>query len=298
MNLPTDDMNGFVRAPTGWPDKAPDVWISQTGGAPVILVHELPSITPEVMHLARALVTAGFRVHLPDFFGEPGRRPSQSQQAANFAAACIRTDILAALPFETTRGAVGWLRRLADQVGGVDRPVGIIGLCLTGGFAIAAATQDSVGAAVACEPSLPLLSGDKIDLSKADQAKVSARMEAGELGAMIFRFEGDKASPCTRLKRFGAVMPVGLGSRCLPDDAADLNSPSQLKHHSVMTSHLVEGPGSLTVHARDEMIAFLRWRIEGGPPPTFDSGLRDCLKQGCKRKPGSGPSAAPARVFP
>lgn len=298
MNLPTDDMSGFVRIALDWPDKAPDVWVSEAGSAPVILVHELPSITPEVMHLARVLAAAGFRVHLPDFFGAPGVRPTGIQQALNMTAACVRSDIMAALPLETTRGAVSWLRRLADQVGGSHRPVGVIGLCLTGGFAIAAATQDSVAAAVACEPSVPFFLGDKVDLSKDDQARVAGRMAAGDLSAMIFRFEGDTVSPCARVKRYGAVLPTGLGSRCLPDDAADPDSPSKIKHHSVMTSHLVEKPDSLTVKARDEMIAFLRWRIDGGPQPTFDSGLRDCLKQGCARKPGAGPAADPARVFP
>ena len=298
MNLPTDDMSGFARIALGWPDKAPDVWVSETGNAPVILVHELPSITPEVMHLARVLAAAGFRVHLPDFFGEPGVRPTGKQQTLNMAAACVRSDILAALPFETTRGAVNWLRKLADHVGGTNKPVGVIGLCLTGGFAIAAATQKSVAAAVACEPSLPFFLGDKVDLSKEDQARIADRMAAGDLSAMIFRFQGDSVSPCARVKRYGAVSPMGLGSRCLPDEAADPDSPSKIKHHSVMTSHLVEGPGSLTLQARDEMIAFLRWRIDGGVQPLFESGLRDCLKQGCARKQGSGPAADAARVFP
>jgi hypothetical protein len=42
-------------------------------GPDVLLMHELPGMTPQFINLARTVADAGFTVHLPLFFGEPGQ---------------------------------------------------------------------------------------------------------------------------------------------------------------------------------------------------------------------------------
>ena len=61
MNLTQpDDLHGFSSEPP--PEGWEAVLVSRDGHTPVVLMHELPSITPEVMHLARVFVSDGFRV--------------------------------------------------------------------------------------------------------------------------------------------------------------------------------------------------------------------------------------------
>lgn len=277
-----DDLSGFETRALGAEGMRFDYLESVTGVEPVILMHELPSITPQVMYFARVIAAAGFRVYLPSFLGRPGRVPNLGDQAMSAGAACVRSEFAALARGDKTRKAVRWVRALArEAAGGRPGTVGVIGLCLTGGFALAAAVDPVVGAAMACEPSLPLKQEAGIDLSPADQAALRARLEAEAVGALVYRFEGDTLSPCARLRRYGQVLGPGLRSRCLPDSAADPAYRSGYDHHSVMTNHLVEGPDSLTRAARDELVAVLVWRLRGGPRPESWAAATDCLRSGC-----------------
>ena len=151
--------------------------------------------------------------------GRPGQIPTWQEQVGAFAGAGVRRQILAALPGDSTRGAVTGVRALVRRASLDCRgaPVGLVGLCPTGGFAIAAATEPHVAATVAGEPSVPLPPfGTFIDLSSVDGAILVERLAAGKLAARLYRFQGDKVSPCARLLRYGNVLPTGLMSRCYP----------------------------------------------------------------------------------
>ena len=286
-----DDLHGFCELNPALGSGGPKVYVSDAGSEPVILVHELPQLTPLVLELARVLEAADFRVYLPSLLGSPGREPKGLEAASLMLQACVRSEIRAAFGSET-RPVVGHLRRLVDRVSADQSRVGVIGLCFSGGFALAAATHIRVAAAVACEPSLPLADGSAIDLSHSDACQVRARLTAGDLAARIYRFQGDRISPCRRLSRYAEVLGQRLSSRCLPDSAADPSQP-QPPHHSVMTKHLVDEEGSLTRAARDEMIDFLGWRLRGGAPPAEAQGLSDCLKSGCVSRAQAGGPVTP-----
>lgn len=269
-----------------------EVFISASGREPVILLHELPSITPQVAYLGQVLNDAGFRVYMPSLLGRPGAVPNAFDEAASLSMACVRGSILALQKGDHTRGVVAGLRALAQQAQTeTGCSVGIVGLCLTGGFALATAVDAGVAAAVACEPSLPFNAPGDIDLSPDDQATLADRVRQGGLLAMLLRFQGDELSPCARLRRYGDILSESLVSRCVPDSAADPDYGGQTRHHSVVTNHLVEGPGSLTQAVRDEMVAFLGWRLRGGPAPAPTAGVPDCLTLGCRRALPAGPVA-------
>jgi dienelactone hydrolase len=288
-----DDLSGFDKKTLRGEDLTFDYLVSRSGAEPVLLLHELPSITPQVMHLARVIAAAGFKVYLPSFLGRPGKVPNVFDQGWSATQACVRAEFGALVKNEETRKAVSWIRALARTAsGGRPGSVGVIGLCLTGGFALAAAVDPSVGAAVSCEPSLPLKKDDRVDLSPADQAFVKGRLDRDELAAVVYRFQGDALSPCPRLRRFGEVLGERLKSRCIPDDEADHAYKSRYDHHSVMTNHLVEGPDSMTQAARDEMVAVLEWRLRGAPRPASWENASDCLRSGCAMGTG-GPAARP-----
>lgn len=282
-----DDLSGFDRKSLQAEGLGFDYLESRDGVEPVILMHELPSVTPQVLYFARVIVAAGFRVYLPSFLGRPGRAPNAGDQLWSATQACVRSEFGALIGGEQTRRAVGWVRALARKASeGRAGSVGVIGLCLTGGFALAAAVDAVVGAAMACEPSLPLNNDHRIDLSTDDQAALRVRLDKDAVAAVAYRFEGDVLSPCPRLRRFGETLGPGLRSRCLPDDEADPAYRSRYNHHSVMTNHLVEGPDSATQAARDELVAVLAWRLRGGPRPASWETARDCLRTGCVRGAG------------
>lgn len=291
-----DDLTGFMTNTLRADGMRFDYLESQTGVEPVILMHELPSITPQVMHFARVITAAGFKVFLPSFLGRPGRVPNFADQASSLGQACLRAEFGAFVRGDKTRRAVRWVRALARKAAnGRPGSVGVIGLCLTGGFALAAAVDPAVGTAMACEPSLPIKKDDGIDLSPDDQLALRARLEDDAVSALIYRFQGDVLSPCPRLRRYGEALGTALRSRCIPDQAADPDYRSQYDHHSVMTNHLVEGPNSLTQAACDELVAVLVWRLRGGPQPASWEAAADCLRSGCVRASGGPPSTPHAR---
>jgi dienelactone hydrolase len=98
---------------------------------------------------------------------------------------------------------VEWLRALCQDIRERRRVegVGVIGMCLTGNFAITLIADDSVLAAVASQPSLPPLPQQDLHMSPAEiRASRDALTTKGPM--LAFRFEGD--SVCTA-KKFAAI---------------------------------------------------------------------------------------------
>ena len=58
-------------------------------GPAVIVVHEIPGITPKVLDFAERVVTQGFTVVMPLLVGEVGREPSGSYIASSMSKICI-----------------------------------------------------------------------------------------------------------------------------------------------------------------------------------------------------------------
>lgn len=149
-------------------------------GPGVVVVHEVPGLTAEAVGFADEVVEAGYTVVLPHLFGEAGRPMSTGQVAKVFPRVCISREFTVLAAGETSP-VVGWLRDLArtlhDELGGPG--VGALGMCFTGGFALAMAVDTSVAAPVLCQPSLPLPLGRRraadLGLSPADLHSVKQR---------------------------------------------------------------------------------------------------------------------------
>jgi dienelactone hydrolase len=119
-------------------------------GGPVILLHELPGMTPDDMALALKLGEAGFRVYMPLLFGEIG----QDRFLAGYWQACVRGEFVCSTR-STSSPVLAWLGRSVDKIAAdTKRPVGIIGMCLTGIMPVAL-MRAAVSAAVACQPTVP-----------------------------------------------------------------------------------------------------------------------------------------------
>lgn len=261
----------------GWaPEPFTNAGITHTlytrgSGPGVVLLPEIPGMTPEVMGLADHLVDAGFTVTVISLFGEPGRPMSPGYAARSFAAACINREFQA-FAKRADRPVAEYVRAVArrvhDRVGGPG--VGVIGMCFSGGFALASAVEPTVLAPVASQPTLPLpLTTSRrrdLGMSHRERDAVSKRVQEDGLCLLGLRFSEDTASPRDRFRSLRAAfgdgwLPIALNSR--PGNPAGIG-----KHeHRVITSEDVETPGHPTNEAREQVVAFLRERL-GVPART------------------------------
>lgn len=237
-------------------------------GPAVVVIHEIPGLHPLVIGFADRIAAAGMSVYLPVLFGDPGRPVDGAYLAKSmFSAICVRREFNV-WRLGRSSPIVGWLRALAkaahEKRGG--RGVGAVGMCFTGGFALAMATEPAVVAPVLAQPSLPIAMLSKaraadIDMSAEEIACVRARFENEDLSALGLRFRSDKAVPDARFDRLAREFPGRFEAMEFADaDAA----PSRRPPHSTLTIHLREdGP---TKAAERRVIAFLKERTAGAAP--------------------------------
>ncbi|MBL8839395.1 MAG: dienelactone hydrolase family protein [Alphaproteobacteria bacterium] len=237
------------------------------GGPAVIVMHELPGITPELLGFARRVAGAGFRVYVPSLFGVPGRPHGTVQLAASMVRACLSRE-LAVWAAERSSPIVDWLRALARhaqaECGG--RAVGAVGMCITGNFALAMAVEPGVEAPVLSQPSMPwaiplppfgrLAQG--LHLEPSDVAALRERTRSG-LSVLGLRFADDWQCPAARFERLRAEFGPAFEAI---EIGADLpaGAPGR-RGHSVLTLDLVDRPGEPTRAALDRVIAFLVERL-------------------------------------
>ena len=219
-------------------------------GPAVIVVHEIPGITPKVAAFANDVVEAGFTVVMPSLVGTPGKDVSGPYMAASSIKVCISKEFTH-WALSQTSPIIGWLRALARslhlELGGPG--VGAIGMCFSGGFALGMMVDDVMVAPVLSQPSLPFAVGKAdrgadLNLSPDDRLTISRRAADG-CQVLGLRFTGDKLVGT----RFESLRSL-LGDAFI---AVELPSSSP-RDHSVLTEQRDE-PSVATV------IDFLRRKL-------------------------------------
>ncbi|GAB3023534.1 putative dienelactone hydrolase [Nocardioides flavus (ex Wang et al. 2016)] len=159
------------------------VWRKGVGPG-VVVVHEMPGLTAGVVRFGEELVAAGYTVLLPHLFGPVGREFSNVDVVRTLPRVCISREFTKIASGVTTPVA-GWLRSLArdlhDELGGPG--VGALGMCFTGGFALAMMVDETTVAPVVCQPSTPFIGlpgrAADLNLSPADAEAVRRRAADG-----------------------------------------------------------------------------------------------------------------------
>lgn len=247
------------------------VWRSGTGPA-VVVIAEFPGITPEVTRFARRVRDLGCTVVLPELFGRAGRdvhpdahgRLGTVATGARAAARICVSREFSLFATGRTSPVIPWLRTLArhehERCGGPG--VGAIGMCLTGGFALAMATDEVVVAPVLSQPSLPLALGRRrssgTDISPSDLAVVEQRCAAG-LQVLGLRFRSDRHCPDGRFASLSARLGDAFVAIELGDEAA--NPEGIGPPHSVLTEHLVDREGTPTRAALEQVLDLFRSKL-------------------------------------
>ncbi|MEM9745398.1 MAG: dienelactone hydrolase family protein [Actinomycetota bacterium] len=165
-------------------------------GPGVIVVHEIPGITPTVIDFANEVVDRGFTVVMPDLVGTPGRGPSAASLASSTLRVCIAREFVTMATGKTSP-VIAWLRALAHRLHGeVGGPgVGAVGMCFSGGFALGMMVDDIMVAPVLSQPSMPFSIGKErsadLGLSPDDEIVVVDRARRG-CEVLGLRFTGDR----------------------------------------------------------------------------------------------------------
>lgn len=189
---------------------------------PVLLLQELPGLSPGLLSLAERLCEARFRVYVPWLFGPVGARAP----IRNALHLCISREF-AYLRAGVSAPVTSWLRALASHMSSLHngRNVGAIGMCLTGAFVIPLILNPHVVAAVAAQPSVPCSplfaalgigkgAGMKgLNVSDEEIAQARARMNDGTARMLAVRYRADRICPREKLERLREEFPFGLETR-------------------------------------------------------------------------------------
>jgi dienelactone hydrolase len=233
-------------------------------GPAVIVMAEIPGITPKVADFARRVVAAGFTVVMPVLFGTPGAEPRPVDGMKVIVGACVSKEFAA---FATNRTAPvsTWLRALAadahESCGGPG--VGAVGMCFTGGFALGMMLDERMLAPVLSQPSLPIgplpKSKRALQLAPDDLAQVKQRAADG-VCVLGLRFTGDILSPGDRFARLRDELgDAFIGVEIDSSKGNQWDIPKMA--HSVLTEHFVDQPGHPTRVALDQVLDFFRDKL-------------------------------------
>jgi dienelactone hydrolase len=236
-------------------------------GPAVVVLPEMPGISPDVLRLARWVRDAGFTVYIPSLFGVDGAYPTAEGGTEIVRRACVSAEFRA-FAGGGTSPVVAWLRGLARRAhaesGGPG--VGAIGLCFTGNFALTMTVEPAVIAPVVNHPSLPLDDPAGLEMSDEDARAVRDRVTRDGLKVLAYRFDDDRWCTGRRFAAYRALLGDAFDGRVLPGRSANPDPPPFFRDvvgspHSVVTAHLVDEQGHPTLQARDEILTFLLDRL-------------------------------------
>ncbi len=252
-------LDGFEDFPFEYDGLTRQVFKAGSGPA-IIVIPEIPGIHPGVIEFAQRLIADGYTVYMPSLLGRPGKPATGGEIARSLARACVAREFTVLA--DRTSPVAHWLRALAtrahDECGGPG--VGAVGMCFTGGFALAMAVEPAVLAPVMSQPGVPFPIGARrrrsLGLDPADVSAIKARTESGGLCVMGLRFSADATSPAERFQTLRDTFGTAFEGIEIDSSKGNPNGIKQ-RAHSVLTVDLVDEPGHPTRAALDRVMEFL-----------------------------------------
>lgn len=216
-------------------------------GPAVVLIHELPGMTPECVALARKIADEGYTVYMPLLFGEP----NQNYGTKPLLWPCVWKEF-SVLSTKGKSPAADWLRALARQAhaerGG--KGVGAIGMCFTGRFALSLMMDAEMIAPVVSQPGASY-SKSAMGIPDEEWDNAVKRSKDEGIPVLCFRFTGDALC---RAERF-QTLKDGFGERLRPVEIEG-------SKHSVLTQHFKSMSPADQEKVWSALIGFLNGRLK------------------------------------
>lgn len=235
-------------------------------GPAVLVVHEIPGITPQVIYFANRLKAEGFTVYMPSLLGTPGKPASASYVSQSMARACISKEFRVLAANESspvTHFLRAVCRKAHKECGGEG--VGALGMCLTGNFALSLMLDESVIAPVLSQPSLPALNTyagkQGLHISDDDLRVVKQRVNEEGIPVLGLRFTGDFMCPGERFERLREEFGTQFESIEIDSTLGNEHGVHRLAH-SVLTADLIDAEGHPTRVALDRVLSFFTQRLK------------------------------------
>lgn len=259
-----DALDDFEPAPFTADGETRTVYRKGSGPA-VIVISEIPGITPKVADFARRVADIGCTAVVPHLFGTPGKEPGVPYELQTVVHACISREFMTWARGKTSP-ITAWCRALArhehERCGGPG--VGAVGMCLTGGFALAMLVDDAVVAPVLSQPSLPfaVTRAQKRDLgiSDVDLGIVKRRVDEDDICVLGLRFSNDRLVPEERFARLREELGDGFIGVTIDSSKANPHGHRPAAH-SVLTEDLIDEPGQPTRDALERVLEHFRSRL-------------------------------------
>jgi len=259
-----DQLIDFDRRPTTFGGVSHDVYVAGEGPA-IVVLPEIPGITPEVADFARRVIDAGFTVWIASLFGTPGKEFSQGYAVRTLARQCVRKEFLAFARGQRAPIA-DWMASLVahahEQSGGPG--VGVVGMCFTGNFALGLAVDPAVLVPVMSQPSLPfgITPNHRADLhiDPDDLATVKRRTSDDGLCVIGLRFTNDPLVPAERFASLRAEF--GDAFIGVEIDSSKGNAHGfGIRSHSVLTAEFRPDPEHPANQAHELVLDHFRKKL-------------------------------------
>ncbi|HEX3671294.1 MAG TPA: dienelactone hydrolase family protein [Candidatus Cybelea sp.] len=256
----------WTRCTAAYGSRVPPVFTAGDG-PPVVILHEINGASPALFAFAHRVALRGFSAFVPVLFGTPNSHPTQLDKIVQTVRVCLGREFNC-LSAHRSSPIIDWVRQLGTcvyrearlqdpKVGGI----GVVGLCLTGNFALAMAADEHLLAAVVSEPALPFPipwqpeNRSALGLCEAEEAALRKRLQRGmEIAA--FRFANDPVVPLERMSRLHEVA-AECGSRVVGNANVPPTCPDA---HSVFTSQFNQKDQD-SRDAFETLIAFLTSKL-------------------------------------
>ena len=258
-----DSLSDFTKSTLTELGVSRDVYRIGATGPCVVVCHEIPGITPEIADFCRHVAAQGFQVSCPVLLGKPGAPLTKGAAVKELLKVCISKEFNLFVAGKSSP-FVDWLRAFGKtehaRCGG--RGIGVVGMCFSGGFALALATDPHVLAPIMSQPANPVAlpfgkaktNGSAIDVSEADLNTIRTRLDTEpDLCVLAYRFSHDKTVPEDRF----AMLRAKLGERFIGvtfDSSHGNPNGYPASAHSVLTTDLVP-------EARDQVVALFKRQL-------------------------------------
>ena len=253
------------------PEHAP-----RPNGPPVIVLHEMPALSPDLLELALRVSREGYSVYVPLLWGGEMENASSKWLFVRRVFELRASREWQAGKADADRPILDRLESLCHVVSKAhpNQRIGVIGNCLTGVLPFAlAARVPAVVAPIASQPTLPLTLSPSADtgLSAADLNRLRRRVEREPTFQILgFRFAEDRVSSPERFETFDREFSGHFLNGTIPVAHYHIRDGLPKHVHAVLTNCYSDNPTFATHRAWEECARFLDAKLNGSSPRLYD----------------------------